>query len=248
MRRTSLVGLLLLQLVSIASAQGLRVDAEEKSFGAMRPLERRSLAFTLFNDGPDTLHLGAPRPSCGCTATMLDRPVLAPGDSAHVSVEFHAAPGMNGTVAKSVSMYGSFGTEERRLAVLRVRAEIETDLTVEPTALRFEAVIGDTVRLAVLLRSNSERTVRLGQPTAAVTAYVDTSVGNMYHVERIQARPFTAITLETERDAIEPGETARLLVTLVPTEKGQINGSLQLPLPDTVIRIPLIGAVLRQRE
>ncbi|MDX9759009.1 MAG: DUF1573 domain-containing protein [Bacteroidota bacterium] len=248
MRRSSILLVLLVQLVSVVSAQGLRVDAEEKAFAPMRPLERRSLTFTLFNDATDTLHLGAPRPSCGCTATMLDRDVLAPGDSAHVSVAFHAAPGMNGTVAKSVSIYGIFGTEERRLSVLRVRAVIETDLVCEPPVLRFETVIGDTVRLTLLLRSNSEQAVRIGRPSAAITAYVDTSAGNTYHVERIQARPFSAVTIEPEHEAVEPGETSRLLITLVPTEKGQINGSIQIPLPNTMLRIPVIGAVLRQRE
>lgn len=248
MRRSIVPIVLFLHIVSLASAQGLRVDADEKNFGPMRPMERRSLAFTLFNDGADTLRLGAPRPSCGCTATMLDHSVLAPGDSAHVSVEFHAAPGMNGTVAKSVSIFGFFGDEERRLAVLRVRAVIETDLHFAPGALRFDAAIGDTVRLAVQLRSNSDRTVRIPTPDAALTAYVDTSAGNTYHVERIEARPFSAITLAVEREALEPGESTRLLVTLYPTEKGQINGSIQIPLSDTTIRIPLIGTVIRQRE
>lgn len=229
-------------------AQALRADALEKSFGEMRPLERRDITFTLFNDAGDTLHLDAPRASCGCTATMLDNSVLAPGDSATVSVEFHAAPGMIGSINKSVSMYGRIGPSHSRLAVLRIHAEIVADLRHEPGTLRFSATIGDTVRLEASLISNTDTPVRLENISAALTAYVDTTAGNTYHVDRIQARAFTDLRIELARDVVEAGDSTRLLITLYPREKGQINGSIQVPLRDTTLRIPVIGAVLRQRE
>jgi hypothetical protein len=244
--------LLCLLLATPVPAQFLRADAEEKSFGEMRPQDRRTLAFTLYNIATDTIHLGEPKPSCGCTATMLDRSVLGPGDSARISVEFHAAPGMTGSLGKSVSIYGNVkghsAVSPQRLMVLRVRAEIATDVKHEPGTLRFSAVAGDTVTLEILLRSNSSRPVRLGGVTPAITAYVDTTEGNTYRVDRVQAREFTDLAFELKSDMLEPGDSTRLIVTLYPREKGQINGSVNVALPDAVLRIPLIGAVLRQRE
>lgn len=248
MIRFILAALLLFGLSSHASAQVLRVDAMEKSFGEMRPLDRQHLTFVVYNEASDTLHLDAPRPSCGCTASMLDRSILAPGDSATVSVEFHATPGMIGSVNKSVSMYGRVGLSHGRLAVLRVHAEIVTELKYEPGALRFSAVAGDTVRLDVTLRSNTDHPVRLENITAALTAYVDTTEGNTYHVDRIEAQAFSDLRIDLAHDVVEVGDSTRLLITLYPKEKGQINGSIQVPLRDTVLRIPVIGAVLRQRE
>lgn len=248
MIRYILTVILVVGLSSHAGAQVLRADAMEKSFGEMRPLDRSSLTFTLYNEAGDTLHLDAPRPSCGCTASMLDRSVLAPGDSATVSVEFHAAPGMIGSINKSVSMYGRVGASHARLAVLRVHAEIVADLKYDPGTLRFSAVIGDTIRLEVTLRSNTDLPVRLENITAALTAYIDTTEGNTYHVDRIEARAFSDLRIDPASDVIEPGDSTRLFVTLYPKEKGQINGSIQVPLRDTMLRIPVIGAVLRQRE
>lgn len=248
MSRYTLVFIFLCLTFSAVSAQQLRADAEEKHFGEMRALDRRTVAFTLTNVAADTVFLGPPKPSCGCTATMLDRSVLAPGDSATVSVEFHAAPGMIGSIGKSVSIFGRFGGEERRFLVLRVRAEIVSDVKYEPGTLRFNAVVGDTVRLEATLRSNSDKAVRLENVTSSITAFVDTTEGNIYHVEHVQARPFTDLTITLQSAMLESGDSTRMIVTLIPRDKGQLNGSIQIPLPDNVLRIPLVGSVLRQRE
>lgn len=248
MLRYILAALLSLALFPPATAQVLRADAEEKSLGEMRPLDRRELTFVLHNIAGDTVRLDAPRPSCGCTASMLDRSVLGPGDSAAVSVAFTATPGMLGNVNKSVSIYGHVGGSQSRLMVLRIRGEIVADLRPEPGALRFSAVIGDTVRLEAVLRSNSDLPVRIENVTAAITAYVDTSEGNTYHVDRIQAHPFTDFRINLGRDVVEPGDSTRLMIILHPHAKGQINGNIEIPLRNTVLRIPVIGAVLRQRE
>ncbi|MBE0645690.1 MAG: DUF1573 domain-containing protein [Bacteroidetes bacterium] len=245
-----LLPILLLHLLTttIVPAQHLRVDATEKSFSEMRPLEQRSVTFVLYNIASDTIFLGQPKPSCGCTATVLDKSTLPPGDSTLLSVEFRAAPGMNGTINKSVTLYGRFAGVDEKLAVLRVHAEIAADLKFEPGILRFASFIGDVVVVRVTLMSNTDTAVTLSNITADMTAYVDTSAGNIYHVEKVQTRPFTKFSIALDRDVIEAGDSARLTLTLYPQEKGQLNGTIRIPLSDTELRIPVVGAVLRQRE
>jgi hypothetical protein len=248
MRRLPTIAVILISFISVSQAQPLRVDALDKTFGEMRPLEQRSLTFELTNIASDTIFLGAPKPSCGCTASVLDNSVLAPGASTQVSVRFHAAPGMNGSINKSVTLGGRVGGMEVQLAVLHVHAEIVADVKFEPGMLRFSSVIGDTVILEATLLSNTDKAVKLENITAVITAYVDTSEGNIYHVESVQSRPFTDFTLVLNSEMLEAGDSLRLMLTLYPREKGQINGTIRIPLSDTELRIPVVGAVLRQRE
>ncbi|PLX30987.1 MAG: hypothetical protein C0600_06865 [Ignavibacteria bacterium] len=229
------------------SAQQLRMDALEKSFGTMRPLERRTLTFTVYNDGPVTAHLGQPRPSCGCTATMLSNSTLAPGDSAVVEVRFHAAPGMMGQIAKSVSMDLHEESGTTTFAVLRIRGSVVGDVIYSPGMLRFTAVVGDTVRLQLTLSSNTDKPVRLQSLSASLLAYVDTTAGNRYHIDQVQSRPFTAFDLHLEAEQLMPDDSTRLYMQLRPTEKGQINGTIRVPIPDGELRIPVSGVVLRTR-
>lgn len=248
MRKLSFIAFFLIFLPILSQAQPLRVDAMDKSFGEMRPLDRRSLTFLLTNTVSDTLFLGEPKPSCGCTASMLDRSVLAPGDSARLSVSFHAAPGMIGSINKSVTLNGRVSGMDVKLAVLHVHAEIVADVKFTPGMLRFSAVIGDTVLLEAVLLSNTDKAVKLENLTAAITAYIDTTDGNIYHVEQVQAHPFTAFSISLDAEMLEAGDSARLTLTLIPQEKGQLNGTIRIPLSDTELRIPIAGAVLRQRE
>ncbi|MFA6232809.1 MAG: DUF1573 domain-containing protein [Bacteroidota bacterium] len=248
MQKLPITAILLLLLAGALPAQHLRVDALEKEFGEMRPLDQRTLTFVLTNIATDTIFLGKPKPSCGCTATVLDKSVLSPGDSTQLSVQFHAAPGMNGTVNKSVTLNGRVGGMDVRLAVVRVRAEIVADVRFEPGILRFSAFIGDTVKLEAILHSNTNKPVKIENISAAITAYVDTTEGNKYRIEQVESRPFTAFTLTPETGLLEAGDSTRLTMILYPQEKGQINGSIRIPLSDTELRIPVVGVVLRQRE
>ncbi|MFZ1730770.1 MAG: DUF1573 domain-containing protein [Bacteroidota bacterium] len=248
MRKLKHTAIFLILLTGVCAAQPLHVDALEKDFGEMRPLEQRTLIFALKNLASDTLFLGQPKPSCGCTASFLANSVLAPGDSTQLSVQFHAAAGMNGSINKSVSLSGRVAGMETKLAVFRVHAEIIADVKFEPGMLRFNSVIGDTVVLEATLRSNTDKTVKLENITAVITAYVDTTEGNIYHVELVQSSSFTAFTLALESEMLEAGDSVKLAITLYPMKKGQINGTIRIPLSDTELRIPVVGTVLRQRE
>ena len=113
--------------------------------------------------------------------------------------------------------------------------------------LRFESVIGDTVHTALKLISNSDKAVRIKDVSAALLAYVDTTEGNKYNVDAVQTRPFTDFDIRTEAQEIAPGDTTTVYLTLRPGEKGQINGSMRIPIPDGELRVPVVGVVLRTR-
>jgi hypothetical protein len=246
MRNIALHIVLFILLGSAALAQ-LRFDAMEKDFGDLRPLERRSLEFRVYNDGTASVHIAKPRPSCGCTATLLEQSELAPGDSTVIEVRFHASPGMTGTMTKTIGIAVHEDGTERSVATLRIHARVVGDVVYEPGMLRFESVIGDTVRLVLTLRSNTGKTVRLENISAAMLAYVDTSAGNVYRVENIQTRPFTGFRLSLADELLHAGDSTELTLVMIPEQKGQINGSIRIPIPNSELRVPVSGVVLRTR-
>jgi hypothetical protein len=228
-------------------AQQVRLDATEKSFGDMRPLENRSLSFTVYNDGPGVAHLAQPRPSCGCTATILSNAELAPGDSAQIEVRFNAAPGMIGSIDKTIALSLHEDGGQRQIATLRIHARVVGDVIYHPGLLHFASAIGDTVVLQLTLLSNSVKPVKIENISVSILAYVDTTEGNKYHVEQVQAWPFTNFDMRLETSELLPDDSTRLYLTLRPTEKGQINGAIRIPIPDGELRVPVNGVVLRTR-
>ncbi len=245
MMRTILTPITLFLLSAAALAQPARFDALLRDLGEMRQQESRSTTFIVYNTGVETLHLTKPRAGCGCTAALLSRSDIEPGDSATIAVDFHSGPAMLGEVSKTILVGHMYNGVEHDLATLRIRAEVVGDLRYEPGMLQFRAVIGDTVRFKVTFRSNSSETVEITDIVPGLLAYIDSSEGNTYHVEKVTAIPFEALEIIPSTRSIPPGGEGLLDVRFMPTAKGQINGAIRVALDRSEIRIPVVGVVLR---
>ncbi|MCB2206632.1 DUF1573 domain-containing protein [bacterium] len=245
--KSSIIFPVLLFFSSFAAQAQLRFDALEKDFGDLRPLETRNMEFRVYNDGATTVHLAEPKPSCGCTATILEHSELEPGGSTVIGVRFHASPGMMGPMTKSIAISTLEEGSPKHAATLRIHARVIGDVIYEPGVLRFSTVIGDTVQMQLVLISNTDHDVPLRDITASMLAYVDTSEGNTYRVANVQTRPFTAFHLEKEAEEVRAGDSTIVTLTMIPGEKGQINGSIRIPIPNAELRVPVTGVVLRTR-
>ncbi len=229
-------------------AQQARFSTQNLELGDMRQNERAAGEFTVYNDGRDTLHLAPPRPTCGCTAAILSNAKLAPGDSARVSVEFRSGVAMIGPVSKSIQMGRLIAGKEYTIGSVRVSVNVVGAIRYEPGIIEFRSVIGDTVRARITVTSNSDSAITLLPPGSSLMAYVDTTAGNAYHVETVLVKEYHDLTLTLSNSTIQPGTAETLEFMAVPKEKGQINGTIQLVMPGTEVRIPVVGVVLRSRR
>jgi len=236
---------ILFSLPAFVQAQQLRFEPMILDLGEMRQNDVRSMRYVVYNTSADTVYLGKPRASCGCTAILLDASVLAPGDSATITGKFSSGSFMLGEVNKSVQAVQIIEGQEHIVATLRVRVDVVGDVRYEPGTVQFRVLIGDTVRTRVLLKSNSAEPVEISDISASLLAYVDTSSGNEYNAEQVQAMPFTDIRLEPESRIVLPGGETFVDITMVPKHKGQINGTLRMAFPRSEVRIPVVGVVLR---
>ncbi len=232
----------------VAPAQDLRFVSTVHDFGKMLQKERRTAEFVFTNTGRETLQLPPPRASCGCTATLLSTTHVAPGDTGRISVDFTAFSGVTGVVEKTIDAFeqGSLGVTQS--ATLRIRAHIVAEVMPDSGMLRFTTEAGERVRLRMPVRSNTDVRVMLDNITLAAMEYVDTTAGREYHVEKIISRPLTDFAITTSDPEIEPGGETDIVLEIQTSGKGQINGQIRLVLPNSELRIPVVGVVHRNRS
>lgn len=240
--------LLLALLASAANAQGVRFDRLRHDFGIVKQKQMRTAEFRFVNEGSDTAFLAPPRAGCGCTAALLSSSVLAPGDSGSISVQFTAYIGALGNVEKTVQVFRLHGTAEEQIATLTIACEIVGDLIPDTTMLRFQTVAGNSVSLVLHLTSNSQAPLRLDNVSFAAMEYTDTTAGESYHADKVIGRPVTDFTLRIDDEDLAQGESTTLHMTIRTHGKGQINGHVRIVLPDSELRIPVIGIVYRNRS
>jgi len=94
---------LLVMLCSIAAAQGPRLDFEQNrwDFGRVKQGKILTHVFEFRNSGDQPLKITRVRSTCGCTAALLSKRELAPGEKGEVKVTFNTR-GYGGRLSKYI--------------------------------------------------------------------------------------------------------------------------------------------------
>lgn len=248
----AIAGLLLLSLPQ-ASAQDtfpLKFSELQHHFGKMKQGERKSHTFYFKNIGMDTVLLAPPKASCGCTAALLSSNTIAPGDSGSLAVTFSAVPGVTGKSAKTVGIFRIVDELKTvdHIADLGIGAEIFGEVYITPTFVRYETEIGKDHTVEVQLESNTDRRIEIKNVGVALMEYADTTAAGTYDLDKVVASPVTEYKLELGKEALEPGETTKILLTIPSREKGQINGSIRISLPNSEVTVGISGVIVRNRQ
>jgi|GEM_PF-1180833 len=233
-------------------AQNVPPDALsfEKPFvdlGNMRPGESKKGELRFTNTWTDTLYLARPKASCGCTAVLVSKDVLAPGDSGVLEIELRASPSAHGKLRKTVSMY--YVGESQPFKTLEVRAKVLTELEPSTRYLRFKTIPGRSDTVKVRLASHAKKKIVIEDVSAHLMAYIDTTEGKTYHSAFVKAVPFTGFSLSISKKELQPDETCELIFALKPDfRKGQINGSIRIASGGYETRIGVSGIVIPEDE
>lgn len=244
-KTVSLKFLLVLLTTGTCLGQGIAFKSEEHNFGVMKQNEMRTHEFEFTNVGKDTVVLAQPHASCGCTAALLSSSVIPPKGSGKISVQFRSYVGMVGHVEKTVQVSRLDHGQESLLLNLKIMAQVNGELLLDTGIIRFQALVGEAKELKIHLRSNSEAPLKLDNISLAVMEYIDTTAGNTYHADKVISKAFTDYTLTVGKDELLPTESTNLTLVLRTHEKGQLNGHLRIVLPNSEIRLPVVGVVLR---
>jgi len=93
--------------------------------------------FRFTNTTKDTLTLGQPRVSCGCTSASVSTNSVAPGDSAAVIAYMDTRRFQYANVTKAVTIYVPFLGPTREEVNLKVQAICRDDLMMSPDTIAF---------------------------------------------------------------------------------------------------------------
>jgi len=230
-----------------AQDKGLVFKETEYFFGVMRQDTKSSHEFVFYNAGKDTVFLGHPKAGCGCTAVLLSDYSIAPGDTGHLGVTFNAVRGANGDVSKNVYVLSN-DNPPKELVILTIKAKVIGEIDIDPSYIRYQSEVGDTENIEISIVSASDKELTLDNVSVALMEYADTTAGNAYHVESVRASPVTDFKLEIPKKVLQPGEKTVLTLAVPSKEKGQINGSIRIVLPNSVVTVGVAGVIVRKQS
>ena len=243
LRQPALLALLLCIGYAPLDAQTLTFKSLVHDFGTVRQKAAVNCEFEYTNTGKDTAYIMQPRPSCGCTAAILSNAIVAPRQSGKIGVEYHTYAGTMGVVEKTITVIQRVNGEERNAGVLTIRANVVGEVIPDTSMLRFTATAGERVKMTLALKSNSDVALKLDNVSVAITEYADTTAGQAYHSDKVTAKALTDYSIAVGQDELRPGETASITLEVQTRIKGQMNGSIRIALPNSEVRIPVVGVV-----
>jgi hypothetical protein len=114
------------------------------------------------NEGTATLNVARVQSSCGCTAAVAGKNVLAPQESSEVEVTFNSA-GRQGSFKKIVQVYSNDPLSPK--VDLKVDGNILTPFTIQPMAIQFGTMnAGQILEKEIQIKLNAyENPVRISQ-------------------------------------------------------------------------------------
>lgn len=186
---------------SVWAAPVLVAESLDYDFGQMTQGEKLEYVFRFQNNGDQVLTASQVRSSCGCTAALLSRSRLEPGDIGELKVVFDST-GFRGPVQKHIS----FNTNDPNhpSVTFEVRGVVAAEFFVEPAKVNWGfAQPGDQLTSELHIVNRSQQVIHLDEPSSTL-AGVDLKLSNM---------------------TLKPGESAVLSATVVfPQDKNRVAG------------------------
>jgi len=183
----------------------IKVDEKVFDFGVIYRGGSAEHNFVISNEGNDTLRINNVRSSCGCTAAILDRKILGPGEQTKLKAAFSSGR-FKGKVTKKVFVYTN--DPETPITTLEVTGEIKVDLEVSPSMIYFSGLkAGDRLERKISLKNLSSSPITIQEISSTV--------------------PVLKLTLAKMK--IAPGEETNLSLVVDKVEKDmKLTGSLTI--------------------
>ncbi|MDR2927723.1 MAG: DUF1573 domain-containing protein [Cytophagaceae bacterium] len=105
----------------MANAPVIGFSENTKDFGDIKKGEKVSHTFKVTNSGKSNLILRKVNASCGCTATQPDKNVIAPNETANITVTFNSA-GRNGRQNQSITVLSN--DPKKSSMILRITSNV----------------------------------------------------------------------------------------------------------------------------
>jgi hypothetical protein len=130
------------------------VGGDTHDWGKVAPAKLTTVV-EVKNTGNADLNITDVRPGCSCTASLIDKNLLKPGESARINVSLDAASRPAGPIEKIVTITSNDSAAPSR--ILHLKADIYRAVTVSPAQYMLvnNAVLGTEITAAPLTIKNT---------------------------------------------------------------------------------------------
>ena len=225
MLRLIALSLVVISFTVVAQPKLEVVGGDTYSWGQVKP-SANPLKGTLKlkNAGNQPLEIKSVKPSCGCTATKLDKEILQPGEVASVDVSLNIGTA-TGQVTKTITISSNDPNNETKIVWLK--AEVVRAIMLSMPYIAFTDLnIGKESTASITVKNNSSENV--------------TFFG-------FEGTAGLAVTPKGKLE-LKPGEEFKLSATLVPDKEGYYSGTVKFSTshPDfPSVEVPVYGNVLK---
>ncbi len=159
------------------------------------------------NSGTGILNIKDVRPSCGCTASQIDKNKLGPGEVGKISVTLNATA--NGQLHKYLNVTSD--DPNQPLVTINLKANVKKPFSFQPTD--FFSVLNGKVGV--------EQTVTLTMTNVGDTAFT-------LHPPKLNGGNVTARFEPAMDKVLKPGEVTEIKMFITPMKAGPIGGSVEI--------------------
>lgn len=179
-RRTHVLLALSVPMLLLVRIAPVRADLECPQSvvdkGQVRSGLSLSHRFTFCNRGPEAVEITDVRPSCGCLAPKLEKRNFQAGESGELLLEVNTLTQPAGLHSWRITLRYKSGQAEKELS-LYIRAQIVTEITVEPPSLAIYTDSAISHEITVIDRRTEPLMVRA---VPASSPYVRTHLGELH--------------------------------------------------------------------
>lgn len=150
-------------VAALAQAPAIHFDTFHHDFGRITPDRKVSAKFHVTNTGNAVLSITQVRPSCGCTATVLGKWSIGPGEGTDLEATFDPH-GQRGTVRKSMEVVCNDPKTPR--VTLTFEADVVQEIMPSVDALYLVAAKSVPARTSLRYASGSGEPVKITEARA----------------------------------------------------------------------------------
>ena len=146
----------------------IKIDEDSYDFHNIEQGTKAIHDFLIQNVGTDTLVISATRPSCGCTAAVLDAKDnrIPPGGSSRLKVTFDANNKPEGPIIKSVTIISNSATDPD--AMVRIQGRVVKSLLAHKTMMHLDGIFQGDCASCHVDKGKGELGARLYEADCAV--------------------------------------------------------------------------------
>ena len=146
----------------------IKIDEDSYDFHNIEQGTKAIHDFLIQNVGTDTLVISATRPSCGCTAAVLDAKDnrIPPGGSSRLKVTFDANNKPEGPIIKSVTIISNSKTNPD--AMVRIQGRVVKSLLAHKTMMHLDGIFQGDCASCHVDKGKGELGARLYEADCAV--------------------------------------------------------------------------------